>query len=123
MSETEEERNIAVARKDLEHYDFTCTTYTTVWEQIKAQVDKIRQELKVQILYVEQVTWYSVFIIDFLCWSIQSIGYLQLEYRISNYTIVCEIVRVINVAWAITVSSKKSRSIIQGNRQQTVRLL
>lgn len=47
LSETEEERNEAVARKDLEHYDFTCITYTAMWDQVKEQVDKIHQELKV----------------------------------------------------------------------------
>lgn len=47
LSETEEERNEAVARKDLEHYDFTCTPFTNIWDQVKEQVDKIHQELKV----------------------------------------------------------------------------
>jgi len=47
LSETEEERNEAVARKDLEHYDYICTTYTSIWDHIKEQVDKIHQELKV----------------------------------------------------------------------------
>lgn len=51
LSETEEERNEAVARKDIEHYDFTCTTYTSIWDQVKEQVDKIHQELKVWVFH------------------------------------------------------------------------
>ena len=47
LSETEEERNEAVARKDLEHYDFTCMPFTNIWDHVKEQVDKIHQELKV----------------------------------------------------------------------------
>ena len=48
LSETEEERNEAVARKDLEHYEFSCVTYKAMWEDIKQQVDQLHQELKVQ---------------------------------------------------------------------------
>ena len=50
LSETEEERNEAVARKDIEHYDFSCVPYSAIWDQVKEQVDKIHQELKVLTL-------------------------------------------------------------------------
>lgn len=67
LSETEEERNEAVARKDLEHYDFTCTAYNYVWDQIKEQVDKIHQELKVWILRTIEMQYIHYIVIDFIC--------------------------------------------------------
>ena len=66
LSETEEERNEAVARKDLEHYDFSCTTYTSIWDHVKEQVDKIHQELKVWVLLKMEKLLHCV-VIDFIC--------------------------------------------------------
>jgi len=57
LSETEEERNEAVARKDLEHYEFSCMTYKSIWDVIKQQVDRLHQELKV-LAYIIYYVWY-----------------------------------------------------------------